>query len=565
MSSDSDKKTSTKSPHDHPTIEFPRIRALLGSLTKPDNLASESASHVKAVEAARIVQYECVCGAELKVQNRSEEPCSKCGRRIPWQAIERAESVTMTITPDAESTSIAAEIFSEDDPFIGKMLGHFRLDSPVGRGGMGRVYRALDTSLMRYVAVKVVCQATGGSISSNARIETIMQEAVAQARLNHPYVATIYYVGRQDDEPFMAMELLTGGTLADRIADSPLPYQDAIRFTMQIVLALAHAEEYELIHADIKPSNLLITKDENIKLSDFGLARVAKKNDGRDKVSGTPAYFAPELAEGASVSNQSDMYALGVTLFEMLFGRYPFELSGRTIHEKLRSHATIPVEYPVPWPKSVPIEVKPLLDRLLAKKPSDRFEDYSQLRSAVLQLQPTTSITAGVPARAIAFILDQSLLLLTIVPFLAIFFFGRELLNETGFEFLSYIIPLLWYSIPVLLLIIIRAGWRTPGGALFQLRTKDEHGLPLSRNQRMCREALRSLPMFLAMVTLPISSVWMSLYVMPLCDLAGLVFLGVNVFVFLSSGFETALHDRLVSSRLTLDTGRRKLTNVHST
>ncbi len=206
----------------------------------------------------------------------------------------------------------------------GEKLGHFRLVSLLGQGGMGVVYRALDESLQRFVAVKVMrCTAADGS--SAARVTRLLDEAVAQARLNHPHVVTIYYVGRDSTDPFFAMELLPGPTLDKQLLDGPLPYSQVIRYARQVCSALAQATRLNLVHGDIKPSNLIIASDDTIKLGDFGLAYTDQK--ASSGISGTLSYMAPELADGHAPSAQSDMYALGITLFELTFGRRPYALS----------------------------------------------------------------------------------------------------------------------------------------------------------------------------------------------------------------------------------------------
>ena len=170
--------------------------------------------------------------------------------RVSGEALTSAYEATVSLT-NVQNIPHHTEVEIEPaDALSHHVLGHFRLERSLGQGGMGEVYRALDTSLQRYVAVKVM-RKKGDNFSK--RVEGMLREAVAQARLNHPHVVTIYYVGRQEEEPFLAMELLPGPTLAERIKhEGVIPYPDAIRFAIQIASALKHATIFDLIHADIK-------------------------------------------------------------------------------------------------------------------------------------------------------------------------------------------------------------------------------------------------------------------------------------------------------------------------
>ncbi len=185
------------------------------------------------------------------------------------------------------------------------------------------------------------------------------------------------------------MELVTGPTLHERLKLGPLPYADVIEVGLQVADALRHASQFGIVHADIKPSNLLISSENQIKLSDFGLSRVADDSTSA-KISGTPAYLAPELVDGENLSIQSDMYALGVTLFELLFGRLPYELRGESLRERLETHRTASIEYPDPWPLSIPIQVKAVLSKLMAKNPADRYSNYDLLIGDLKRLMPWT-------------------------------------------------------------------------------------------------------------------------------------------------------------------------------
>ena len=173
------------------------------------------------------VLYRCICGNELIVEPDLAVVCGSCNRRIVPEAIQLAMAATCSISNHQGSRALTAVLdVSEVDPLCNQLLGHFRLDYRLGAGGMGAVYRALDTSLQRYVAVKVLrgFGVQGACPSAPDKVTGLLQEAIAQARLNHPHVVTIFYVGRHEGEPFLAMELINGETLSETLKRGPLPY-----------------------------------------------------------------------------------------------------------------------------------------------------------------------------------------------------------------------------------------------------------------------------------------------------------------------------------------------------
>ncbi len=541
---------------------------LPNNLNETTEFASSEVVAPAMAQPEQCLRYRCVCGTDITIETGVENVCPNCSRKINGNALRSDMSLTTSIG----SWDLVGDQLSRDttlpDPVVGKNLGHFRIDEVIGQGGMGTVYRALDTSLQRFVAVKVMRGSQSGSGSTAGRnsagrnsaerdsddgnLSGHLEEAIAQARLNHPNVATIYYVGRQGEEPFMAMELLPHGTLADQIEAGPLPYRVAVGHVLRVAYALQHAHDFDIIHADIKPSNLLLTPGGEVKLSDFGLARRATRSETGDRVSGTPAYLAPELLQGKALSIQSDMYALGVTLFQLLFGRYPFELSGRTIYEKLNTHQTAPVEYPMPWPNAVPIEVKAFLDTLLAKSPKGRFANYELLIDELEQLQPVSSVSAGIVLRLLSFQLDQFVIAAAIVGFAAI---ANSLFRNVSESLSQWLILAGSVIIVAGILWWVRKGRKTPGRAAFQLRTVDDHGLPLTPAQRVARESIRSAAVF----AFALAPVFEFAFVWIISAVSIVIVLGNFLSMVFTSG-ERAMHDVIVDSRCTLETIRRQRT-----
>lgn len=206
-------------------------------------------------------------------------------------------------------------------------FGDFQLVEELGRGGMGVVYRAQQTSLNREVAVKMVLR---GQLASRADLDRFRVEAEAAARLDHPGIVPVYEVGDVEGRPYFCMKLIDGWTLAERLADGPLPAREAARILAEVAHAIHFAHERGLLHRDLKPSNILLDRFGHAHVTDFGLAKQIADVGSLTRtgaVLGTPAYMAPEQAAGArgQVGPHSDVYSLGVILYHMLTGRPPFQ------------------------------------------------------------------------------------------------------------------------------------------------------------------------------------------------------------------------------------------------
>jgi serine/threonine-protein kinase len=269
----------------------------------------------------------------------------------------------------------------------GRQLDHVVLEQFVGGGGMGAVFRAWDTSLYRTVAVKVLSVPQLGDVDSQRRFQT---EARSAARLDHPNIARVHYVGEDDGIRYIVFEYIDGTNVRDLVhANGPLPVADALNYTLQVANALTHAWEREVVHRDIKPSNVLVTNDGLAKLVDMGLARLEYVDGGEQEETaagvtlGTFDYISPEQARDPRAADmRSDIYSLGCTLFFMLTGRAPF--SDVPVLQKLLQHQT---EAP-PDVRELRPEVSDtlatVLERMLAKRPDDRFADPTELAAALV-------------------------------------------------------------------------------------------------------------------------------------------------------------------------------------
>jgi serine/threonine-protein kinase len=269
----------------------------------------------------------------------------------------------------------------------GTPFGPFRIVASLGRGGMASVYRARDASLDRDVALKVL---PAEFLHDPTFADRFRQEARVAAKLEHPHVVPIHGYGIDNGRPWMALRLLAGGSLADRLRQGPLPPAEAARILSEVGSALDAAHARGIVHRDVKPANILLDENGRAYLADFGVARMleGKSTTLTGMVQGTPAYMAPEQAMGAKVDRRADVYALGIVAFECLTGRVPY--TGTTPVAVLMKHVTEPV--PEPAPGEVPDALRPLIRRSLAKSPTDRWPTTRDFTDALAR--ETARLTA---------------------------------------------------------------------------------------------------------------------------------------------------------------------------
>ena len=273
--------------------------------------------------------------------------------------------------------------------------GRYELDELIGEGTFGRVYRGRDLRLERLVAVKVI---KPWWAEDPVWVERFSREAQTLARVSHAGIVQIYDVGRSGDSPYYVAELLEGGSLADRLRAGPLPPAEAVDIAQQLSRALAHAHSQHVIHRDVKPANILLDADGQVKVGDFGVARLAdgSSHGAAATAIGTPRYMSPEQARGAAISPASDVYGVGVVLYEMLSGQPPFR--GNSAVEVAVRHLNEP---PPPLPRGVPPQLAAVVDRALAKEPEDRYRDGAAMADALAAIPPgvlRTTPPAPVPA-----------------------------------------------------------------------------------------------------------------------------------------------------------------------
>jgi serine/threonine protein kinase len=284
---------------------------------------------------------------------------------------------------------------------IGQVLGHYRIVAKIGEGGMGVVYRAYDEKLHRDVALKVVNKDARLDSSSS---QNLLHEARASSSLSHPNICTIHEVGETDGELYIVMELVEGKSLRDLSSNAGLAPESVLRYGAQIAGALARAHDRGIVHRDLKSANIVITSDGLVKVLDFGLAKRAGGGlfdgptqsfatiEGALGVSGTLPYMAPEVLRGESADYDSDLWALGVVLYESASGRLPFV--GRTGFE---ISSSILREIPNPLGPPVPPGLWAVIQRCLAKEPMQRYQRAGEVQAALEAVQ-SGAIVSSTPA-----------------------------------------------------------------------------------------------------------------------------------------------------------------------
>ncbi|MFN8632311.1 MAG: serine/threonine-protein kinase [Chloroflexota bacterium] len=290
------------------------------------------------------------------------------------------------------------------DLIPGAALGPYRLSAPAGAGGMAQVWRAYDTRLDRYVAIKFLSPQYA---TDSTYLERFRREARAISRLDHPNILTIFDFGEQAGWTYMVSPFLGGGTLAARLGRGPWPVAEALPILESLASALDYAHAEGIVHRDVKPSNVLMNERGRLVLSDFGIARMVEGSATLSLagvVVGTPMYMSPEQADGSPAGPSSDLYSLGIVAYEMLTGRPPYV--AETPLALLRAH----VDRPLPPPRSLnpllSIPVEAVLFKVLAKSSADRFPTctafVAALRSTMYVPPPTppTVVTPPVPEPA---------------------------------------------------------------------------------------------------------------------------------------------------------------------
>jgi tRNA A-37 threonylcarbamoyl transferase component Bud32 len=293
---------------------------------------------------------------------------------------------------------------------LGELLDHYRIVSKLGEGGMGVVYRAKDEVLHRDVAIKVLSSRV---VAEKSAQKFLLDEARAASGLSHPNICTIHQVGEVRGEPYIVMELVEGKSLSELIVRTGLPVESVLRYGVQIAAALAHSHARNIVHRDLKSSNVMVTPDGLVKVLDFGLARRLRifeqsagtldthepfggtTEPGSGGLTGTLPYMPPEVLRGEDADFRSDIWALGIVLYEAASGQLPFR--GRTSFEV---SSAIFHELPPPLPAWIPGGLWGIIQRCLAKEPPHRYQRASEVQAALEALQSASIV--GVAASEVS-------------------------------------------------------------------------------------------------------------------------------------------------------------------
>ena len=306
----------------------------------------------------------------------------------------------------------AKELVDKKESILGQMIGHYEIVSQLGAGGMGEVYLVKDTKLDRKAALKILPSQLA---ADRNRMQRFVQEAKAASALNHPNILTIYEIGEGDGQRFIATEFIDGMTLRQRLS-SPLDVEDALDIAIQISSALAAAHKVQIIHRDIKPENIMIRREDQLaKVLDFGLAKINQQrssevpadsgvdtilaNTGPGVVMGTVAYMSPEQARGDKVDERSDIWSLGVVLYEMIAGCSPFVAgSANEIISSILSRQPAP---PLTrFRHEVPERLEEIIEKALTKNRDERYQTSRDLLIDLKRLKQTLETKAAVERSA---------------------------------------------------------------------------------------------------------------------------------------------------------------------
>ena len=342
--------------------------------------------------------------------------CSKCGTPVKDKA-DLSVSQTKTIQKPTNTSGMS-------------IAGKYKIIEEIGRGGMGVVYKAEDIKLKRTVALKFLPPELNQDKEAKQRF---IQEAQAAAALNHPHICTIHEVDEADGQTFISMEYIEGKTLKERLASGPIHIHEAIDIATQVALGLQKAHKKGIIHRDIKPANIMINEDGQAKISDFGLAKLSGMADltKASTIMGTVAYMSPEQAKGEAVDHRTDIWSLGVVIYELLSGKLPFESERETsimysiVHEKPK-----PIEDRGPH---IPIELQQIITSTLEKNLNSR---YQSIEAVLKDIRKYKEIIEGDQAEIInirSFIRSVRRPLYAIpilLIFIAVSFFSFYLINR---------------------------------------------------------------------------------------------------------------------------------------
>ncbi|MGD8441465.1 MAG: serine/threonine-protein kinase, partial [Holophagae bacterium] len=294
-------------------------------------------------------------------------------------------------------------------PSSGQPLSHFTILEPLGKGGMGQVFLAEDTSLDRKVALKFLSEE---ALQDPVARQRFLREAKSAAALDNPFICQIYETGEVDNEPFIAMEYVEGESLAERLRRGPLPVDEALKIGCEVAEALEAAHEHGIAHRDLKPANIMLSAKGHAKVMDFGLAKrvaIGGEIDSEGETAatdhltatgaaiGTLAYMSPEQLKAEPLQPSTDIFSFGVVLFEMLTGGHPFHRPSSA--ETIKAIMLDPPADLEIADADVPTALAPVLEKALAKDPADRYQSGAEMVGDFRRLCATVGAVQSPPSR----------------------------------------------------------------------------------------------------------------------------------------------------------------------
>ena len=346
------------------------------------------------------------CNTSFTFESDPPKFCQECGHSLKEEETHAGgeeagstESEDVTIAPSTPATANPGRALQ-----AGQRIENYELINILGSGGMGVVWKAVDLNNGRQVALKRLAK---NHLSDQNSVTRFMREAQLASKISHPRVTFVYSTGRIEEQPFIAMELMPGETLADRVKNNgPLPVGEAVDKILDVIDGLDAAHSMGLIHRDVKPSNCFIDTDDRVKVGDFGLSKSIVSTEVEltrtGTFMGTPAYAAPEQIRGEKLDNRTDIYAVGATLCNLLTGRPPFVGDAMTVTAQIVTDT----------PKitgELPRELVRILQMSLEKNRSKRFQSLQDMKNALLPFAQSQDPLAAIGRRVSAYMIDAVL------------------------------------------------------------------------------------------------------------------------------------------------------------
>jgi predicted Ser/Thr protein kinase len=333
---------------------------------------------------------------EIQPEETSGKPKTSTGEDLPQYPTEKTMKLSRTPSPVASSDLSITPSPVGGTPSISQ-FGRYKIVEVLGKGGMGTVYKGLDPALDRPVALKTIRLDFALSSSEISELkERLIQEAKAAGRLSHPNIVTIYDVGEEGGQHYIAMEYLSGYTLEDFIEKKGvLNYRIVAKIIMQTCEALSYAHQHGIVHRDIKPANIMLLDDFHVKVMDFGIARLETTSLTKSNVAlGTPHYISPEQLEGRPADKRSDIFSLGVVIYELLTGQKPFQ--GENISSlmyRILNHQPAP---PSSVDDKTPLVFDHMVSKAMAKNPEDRHQDAEEIAKVMREFISSFVVTRSI-------------------------------------------------------------------------------------------------------------------------------------------------------------------------